>query len=654
MEVKAWDNEIFVDERIPNISANDDDNNVVDGCYLKVGNKYYLIQSYDKDMGLIKCQSGDELKWFPAGTHYAIYTSRFWTPYYYFRVHTIPKLEVSAEFHERRRLQNEPYNTELNCIENTCNGILFDAHLSGDAHSAVKYHYWDIIDAKTGRTVFKTEKIYSQEMECEAFVPFGHEYIGKITVITQDGITLRGEAEYYLPASPAENDKKFSLRAYQNRFGGVELAWDYSYWYDGGSLLKATDFEVFRVDKRLNKVKYLGKVDCSPVGIEGVSPAASGHNWWLIDKDCDFTLRTPVGAKINMYLVGGGCDGGSWDIVPNSLNESFAVGQNGGDGGYFNKKSIICESGVFEGHAKIAERNKPAGTIVKTNGVTYKCNGEGSQRRGKVSSNTMEQSADYHVVYNDNAKNGVDGFATPYGIVGSSGGGGAACGGNRTNGDLKELSVSGVTPKYNKGNWLLIDRESLGGESGEFELSIPEGATVRMHLVGGGCDGGRWYAKTVPGNSYQWDVNWSVYKPGGEGGYVLTKELPLSGKVHCNVKIADTNDVDGTTADIGGNVFRCNDDGSKKTLPTNGATVAKYETRKPDYKDAPNGADGVETYYGFVGSSGGGGGGDNMIKIMNPGRGGKGAGKGGSAAEKPPTKGEKCHALWLWRRWRRV
>lgn len=632
--------EIFIDSNIPSINANDYDNTVDKECYyLKVGNEYFVIQSYDKTLGIIKCKDGSKLKEYPVGTHYAIYTSRFWTPYYYFRAHVAPTVTVKAEFHERRRLDSKVYDTITNCLENTTNGILFKAKLTGDSHSAVKYHYWDIINADTGKIVYKTEKVYSQEMDCEVFVPFGHRYIGKITVVTQDGITVRGEKEFDLPLSPDENNKRFSLKAYQNKFGGVELAWNYNFFYDGGSFFRATDFEVFRVETKLNKVKYLGKVDCSPVGIEGITPVASGGNWYLIDKDCDFKLKTPKDAKVNMYLVGGGCDGGGWTVTPNSTNKSFAIGQDGGEGGCFIKKSVTSANGVLQCQARVAPRNNTTGTSLKIGGNTYKCNDSGYQKRGKVSNNTMTQDVGGSVIYNDNAENGKNGFSTPYGIVASSGGGGASCGGNRTNGGAKTLSVSGITPKYNKGNWILIDRDSLGGESGEFDLNIPKGSVIKAYLVGGGQDGGYFYLNPL---NPSWDKSAGSYSPGGNGGYVLTKQLNLDGKVHCKVNIADANDQTGTILTINDSTYKCNDPSSIHCIVGKHAIAQKLQSdpNNPTYIPGQNGTTGVATPLSgnlkYVGSSGGGGGLDNGTLTANSydkrsmpgGKGGIGAGNG--------------------------
>lgn len=633
-------NAVFLDTDIPSLKDGD---NSKDGVYLKVSDNYYKILSYDKATGTATCQNGDEIyKKFPAGTHYAIYTTHFWTPYYYFKVHNMPKLTLSAEFHEHRRMQKEYYDDTINCLDNTFNGVLFKAELSGDSHAAVKYFYWEIFNEKTGKRLLKTERIYSQEMECEFFVPFGNTYTGRITVVTQDGITLSDDVSYTLPASPIENDKKFKLRAIQNRFGGIELAWDYSYWYDGGSLWKANQFEVWRLEKRINKLKYLGKVDCSPIGISGVTPAASGGNWYLIDKSCEFSLKAPVGAKVNMYLVGGGSDGGSYKVAPNSSNQSFATPTNGGQGGCFIKKSMIASDEKLKFRAKVAERNDNTGTSLSINGNTYKCNDTGYSQRGSTKGNTMTQSSGESVIYNNNAQNGANGFETPYGYVASSGGGGAACGGNRTSGGVNALSGLGVTPKYNKGNWLLIDRDSLGGETGEFDLNVPIGSTIRMYLVGGGSDGGYFRKARLDElyNAPSWDANASMFVRGGEGGYVLTKELELSGQTHFNVRIADANVTNGTSVNINGTTIRCNDSGCTQAHSVRSGHAEYNQDGTSSYFDAEKGINGVKTPYGYVGSSGGGGACNNGYRSMSGANGGIGAGNGGkSNGNSRPTDG---------------
>ncbi len=619
------ENELYIDPNIPSINRNETDNNVYEGCYLKVGDDYFKITSYDRKSGLAECQNGAKLRTYPAGTHYAIYTSRFWTPYYYFRVHTMPRLIVDAEFHEHRRIRNDGYDDSVNCLENTFNGILFKAYLTGDPHAAVKYHYWEIFD-NAGKLVYKTERVYSQEMDCEVFVPFGATYTGKITAVTQDNITVRGETTYTLPASSVMNNERFSLAAKQNAFGGVGLTWKYNKPYGNGTLERACEYEVFRVDKKLNKVKYLGKVSDCPQGITGAVPAFSGGNWYLIDKSCDFTLKTTAGANVNMYLVGGGSDGGDWTASPNPQNGSFALGNAGGAGGYVLKKQVISD-GALQCSIKVAERNDAAGTSVTIGGSIYRCNDEGSVQCGAVRNSPLTQNSDGSVSYG-NAENGRNGVNTPYGCVGSSGGGGAACGNNRSGGGSGAIGVSGISPKQSGGNWVLIDRDSLGGGSGDFTLELPENAKIKMYLVGGGANGAQWVPAPNPG----WDLSASVCSPGGEGGYVFEQEVSLGGSVQCSAIIANVGDTGGTTLTIGGVTYRCNDVGSTKTRATESAAAAKNPNGSTLYKDGENGKDGILTPYGYVGSSGGGGGADNIYRVMKPGRGGSGAGDGGAAS----------------------
>ena len=628
------DNQLYIDEDIPSINSDDSGNAVYDGCYLKVENDYYKIKSYNRKTGLIECENGINLRKYTAGTHYSIYTSRFWTPYYYFRVHSMPTLIMDAEFHENRRLKREWYDDTVNCLENTFNGLLFKGYLLGDPHASVKYHYWEIKDDSTGKVIFKTEKTYSQEIDCEVFVPFGKTYTGKLTVVTQDGITVRNEISYTMPSAPDENNERFSLKAIQNKFGGVELAWKYNYYYDGSSFLKATQFEVWRREKKIDKLKYLGKVDFSPIGIEGITPAYSGGNWYLIDKSCDFKVKTPKGAKVNMYLVGGGSDGGSWDIQEKSNNKSFAVSESGGQGGCFIKKSLSVSDGLLQCHAKVADRNDNTGTTLLANGNLYRCNDTGYSQKSAVRGNTMTQTSGSSVIYNNDAQDGEDGFITPFGYVGSSGGGGASCGGNKTSGVSKTITIDGVIPKYSKGNWVLIDRDSIKNTS-SFKLNVPDGAKVNMYLVGGGSDGTKFTHSSSAAEDYGWDNNGTIVEKGYGGGCVLVKELDLSGEITCNAVIADVNDKSGTKIIMNSATYKCNDAGYIQRKEGSYAFARHPRNGNDLYKPATAGQNGIETPYGYVGSSGGGGGVDNKKAeayqngCWNGAYGGKGAGNGG-------------------------
>lgn len=56
------EDEIFIDSDIKSINANDYDNTVVEDCYLKVGKDYFRISSYNKKLGIVRCENGEKLK----------------------------------------------------------------------------------------------------------------------------------------------------------------------------------------------------------------------------------------------------------------------------------------------------------------------------------------------------------------------------------------------------------------------------------------------------------------------------------------------------------------------------------------------------------------------------------------------------------------
>ncbi len=184
-----------------------------------------------------------------------------------------------------------------------------------------------------------------------------------------------------------------------------------------------------------------------------MTPIETGDNWFLIDESGDFTLDSGITATI--WLVGGGCDGtgGVWngntvhydetlennDADPDTGTDSSISG-SGGDGGFvytaYNVK--IPQNTTLT--SVIAERNDKEGTSLKINGTTYSCDQLGYvyQEGGaggivplpKAGQKWADQSS---VAPSKGGKNGV---STPYGYVGSSGGGGASCNGtsDATNG----------------------------------------------------------------------------------------------------------------------------------------------------------------------------------------------------------------------------
>lgn len=187
-----------------------------------------------------------------------------------------------------------------------------------------------------------------------------------------------------------------------------------------------------------------------------------------------------------------------------------------------------------------------------------------------------------------------------------------------------KVNVSGVnvaargTDKSDT-QWLVI------ADSGDFSLDHDIKATI--WLSGGGCNG-----EPAVGSGNQWESG-----VGGDGGSACKiGEFDIAkGQVLISV-VAEVGDKTGTTLTIDGNTYTCTDNGdtsttggTNETLTLDGteknnkekqAKVVKYGTRE--------GTSGIETPYGWIGSSGGGG-----LICANVGRvehaeGGKGAGDG--------------------------
>ncbi len=221
------------------------------------------------------------------------------------------------------------------------------------------------------------------------------------------------------------------------------------------------------------------------VSVSGITPALSGEGWFVIDKSGTFFLDKTVTATI--WLVGGGCDGtaGKWngnilkeinseDIgkynpdsiiyddsgvprlsgnpVPGTGTDTSYSGA-GGDGGYVftvtNVKIPKNQSLI----SVIAESNDKDGTSLDIQGVLYQCGqpgciyktgGEGGNLklpsfdnnegwwRGKELLATSEENRFWiaqTTPYLKESTAGKDGVSTPYGYVGSSGGGGTVCNG---------------------------------------------------------------------------------------------------------------------------------------------------------------------------------------------------------------------------------
>lgn len=198
-----------------------------------------------------------------------------------------------------------------------------------------------------------------------------------------------------------------------------------------------------------------------------------------------------------------------------------------------------------------------------------------------------------------------------------------------------QVTVLGITPaKTGKdvqyGNWFLID------QSGSFTVNRDIVATV--WLVGGGCDGedGTWEGYIAPVTTgtkvsevlrdYVKDTNYRRGGYGGDGGCVYKFEnVYIPQESVSVVNIAECNERTGTTAEFYGTEFSCNCEGRIATVGGDYATVGADKARK--LTNPTKGQDGMETPYGYVGSSGGGGMAcDGYGHATGAGTGGKGAG----------------------------
>ncbi len=197
------------------------------------------------------------------------------------------------------------------------------------------------------------------------------------------------------------------------------------------------------------------------VAVTGITPVASGDDWFVIDKSGTFSVDKDIVASV--WLVGGGCDGGAgvWNgndvdvehdaIVNTGTGNSYSG--DGGDGGYVLLLTNISISGNEDCLSVIAAANDRTGTSLTIKGTTYNCNdrewGSVAQNGGKGGIVPMasegEQWADQSKVTLSLA--GKDGILTPYGYVGSSGGGGAACNGtsDATNGIVGGIGAGSGT-----------------------------------------------------------------------------------------------------------------------------------------------------------------------------------------------------------------
>lgn len=159
--------------------------------------------------------------------------------------------------------------------------------------------------------------------------------------------------------------------------------------------------------------------------ISGLQPVQTGgkwehgNSWFLFDESGTFSVDKDIKARV--YLVGGGCKGEDGGYVPSTETR---FGGNGGDGGYISPELKITIPKNADCVVNIASANDQSGTSLSISGNVFKCDIEGSIKRKGGYGGFYRTSGNQSP-----PKRGEDGILTPYGYVGSSGGGGGLDGG---------------------------------------------------------------------------------------------------------------------------------------------------------------------------------------------------------------------------------
>lgn len=184
----------------------------------------------------------------------------------------------------------------------------------------------------------------------------------------------------------------------------------------------------------------------SQIVFTGLQPTlkgqSNGKQWFLFARSGVFDIN--INTKANIWIVGGGCDGtgGVWNG-----NEIEQVGQpikgtgtgtsyagDGGDGGYVLSVTNVLLPKKVNLITEIADDNDKTGTTFDINNTIYKCS-SGSYLEGGIGGNLIYDASkedSYGFIdqkYAELSTAGKTGVLTPYGYVGSSGGGGAVCNG---------------------------------------------------------------------------------------------------------------------------------------------------------------------------------------------------------------------------------
>ncbi len=159
--------------------------------------------------------------------------------------------------------------------------------------------------------------------------------------------------------------------------------------------------------------------------ISGLVPAITGDSWdggsswFLLDQSGTFSVDKDLTCTI--YLVGGGCSGDKGT----AYEESYARGGKGGDGGYIYVARHVTIPKGTDCSVTIAGIGNKTGTNLNVSGNVLNCYDAGcSSTTGGQGGYVYYDSYRHRYKTGNNSGAGHYGVSTPYGVVGSSGGGG--------------------------------------------------------------------------------------------------------------------------------------------------------------------------------------------------------------------------------------
>lgn len=165
------------------------------------------------------------------------------------------------------------------------------------------------------------------------------------------------------------------------------------------------------------------KISAYPTAVEvsGIEPVIVGKNFLVLDQSGTFSLNAPEVDSLKVYLVGGGFNGSAGGSSTDSDDCTYYYGGSGGNGGYVYSFTVSDILSTYEFTGAVGQVGGNT-TLVCTDISLNQTSKSGTRQTG--GGGAEESSADYNA---SEARSGTNGILTPYGYVGSSGGGGGIC-----------------------------------------------------------------------------------------------------------------------------------------------------------------------------------------------------------------------------------